>query len=589
MSSLPAPPLEIADAHHLGHTQTNPRPWDAETTGDCERELGKTRQAYPSSTQRKAAAVRTRSCIDQTTSEGGFANRRDDLQRDANATLTWVRAPQTDTGYITALNWWRKFSRFIGMSSPYLAFDSDNGAARAQVTNRALMFLQFTSRTIRPKRGEVPDPNTSYRYLSMVVKMHYEGGTDIHFVLPTAKKWVTGTTRANCNTYGPRLKSKKSAFTIAMIKEIYSLDWSKHAGTVNPKRRELVMKAIPKLAIQSLFRGSELLRPAGSPFNHNLHITRAMVQWFDMDWTPITPNRGNLRRLLANRQGRALVGIPQLKNDQNRERFNQCDVSLKFSPDFTCSLVELARMEIDDPIVDQQSRAATPLFVDPETGAAFGKETFASEFISLIRLSLLLHHGKRFTLAEVRRLWSLHSFRITGLNLLEKAGCPPWLLRIAGRWLSDCHYQYTRQDHNLLATVTASMDQQPDGSTPLREFPTFPFPVKHIPDSLPQHPDTRKMTQPGQTQVDATLTAEATTSSWLLPGAFNTDAPELMDVPNTMVGRRIRKFFPGKGWFEGTVTSTSAGTGVEGAEREQSLANVRTAKFTRNGVVPPSN
>ena len=185
MSSLPAPPLEIADAHHLGHTQTNPRPWDAETTGDCERELGKTRQAYPSSTQRKAAAVRTRSCIDQTTSEGGFANRRDDLQRDANATLTWVRAPQTDTGYITALNWWRKFSRFIGMSSPYLAFDSDNGAARAQVTNRALMFLQFTSRTIRPKRGEVPDPNTSYRYLSMVVKMHYEGGTDIHFVLPT--------------------------------------------------------------------------------------------------------------------------------------------------------------------------------------------------------------------------------------------------------------------------------------------------------------------------------------------------------------------------------------------------------------------
>ena len=232
-------------------------------------------------------------------------------------------------------------------------------------------------------------------------------------------------------------------------------------------------------------------------------------------------------------------------------------------------------MEIDDPIVDQQSRAATPLFVDPETGAAFGKETFASEFISLIRLSLLLHHGKRFTLAEVRRLWSLHSFRITGLNLLEKAGCPPWLLRIAGRWLSDCHYQYTRQDHNLLATVTASMDQQPDGSTPLREFPSFPFPVKHIPDSLPQHPDTRKMTQPGQTQVDATLTAEATTSSWLLPGAFNTDAPELMDVPNTMVGRRIRKFFPGKGWFEGTVTSTSAGTGVEGSEREQTFANVQ--------------
>jgi len=48
-----------------------------------------------------------------------------------------------------------------------------------------------------------------------------------------------------------------------------------------------------------------------------------------------------------------------------------------------------------------------------------------------------------------------------------------------------------------------------------------------------------------------------------------------MDVPNTMVVRRIRKFFPGKGWFEGTVTSTSAGTGVQGSEREQTFANVQ--------------
>ena len=48
-----------------------------------------------------------------------------------------------------------------------------------------------------------------------------------------------------------------------------------------------------------------------------------------------------------------------------------------------------------------------------------------------------------------------------------------------------------------------------------------------------------------------------------------------MDVPNTMVVRRIRKFFPGKGWFEGTVTSTLAGTGVEGSEREQTFANVQ--------------
>ena len=62
-----------------------------------------------------------------------------------------------------------------------------------------------------------------------------------------------------------------------------------------------------------------------------------MVRWFDMEWNPIVPNRENLRRLLVDRRGTALVGIPQLKNDQNRERFNQSDISLEFNSAFTCS------------------------------------------------------------------------------------------------------------------------------------------------------------------------------------------------------------------------------------------------------------
>ena len=137
-----------------------------------------------------------------------------------------------------------------------------------------------------------------------------------------------------------------------------------------------------------------------------------------------------------------------------------------------------------------------------------------------------------------------HSLRITGLNLLEKAGCPPWLLRVTGRWLLDCHYQYTGQDHNLLATNSTSRISN-QTATPAARVPVTPFPGEAHSDSLPPHPDTREMTEPGQTQVDTTLAAEATTSSWLLPGALNTDASELTDVPNTMVGRRVKKFFPG--------------------------------------------
>ena len=137
-----------------------------------------------------------------------------------------------------------------------------------------------------------------------------------------------------------------------------------------------------------------------------------------------------------------------------------------------------------------------------------------------------------------------HSLRITGLNLLEKAGCPPWLLRVTGRWLVDCHYQYTGQDHNPLATKSTSRNSK-QTATPAVRVPVIPFPgVAHSdsPPSTPRHP---RDDQAWSTQVDTTLTAEATTSTWLLPDALNTDTSELTDVPNTMGGRRVKKFFPG--------------------------------------------
>ena len=555
--------------------RNNKRRWDVDITDGPSVELGRTRREYPSVRSQEEATARTRAGLHMPASQHELDQRRADLTGDADSSLTWEKSAQSDTGASTGLNWWREFSRYVGLSSPRLSWDEGSREARAQVSNVGLMFCQFTFRLIRPKRGAAPDPKTSLRYLSVVVTAHSEAGVDMKFVLPTARKWAAGMTRATCAIHGPRLKAKKSAFTIQMLVEVYTCNWKGHGGEVNPIRRELVLRTVAKFAIQTLFRASEVLRPRGVPFNHNLHITRGMIEWFDSEWQPVPPTPDNLSRMLETRQGRVLVGIPQLKNDQNRDKFNHCKVALMFSPSFTCSLAELARMEIDDPITDPLTRARTPLFVDPETGAAMGKETFASVFMSLIRQALRTYHNREYLLKEIRRIWSLHSFRITGLNLLEKAGCPPWLLRIAGRWLSDCHYQYTRHDHNLLAKATASMDQQPTGTTPLAEFPTFPFPVKHIPETLPQHPSTRVVTQPGRIQVEPGLAVEAPTDVWNSRNAFNTSVAETLNVPEAVVGRRVRRRFRGSGWCVGTIVSTSVGTGPDETGTEQIFANVR--------------
>ena len=88
-----------------------------------------------------------------------------------------------------------------------------------------------------------------------------------------------------------------------------------------------------------------------------------------------------------------------------------------------------------------------------------------------------------------------HSLRITGLNLLEKAGCPPWLLRVTGRWLVDCHYQYTGQDHNPLATkhLDRRRTPRPGGHNSTRKVPFGVLCLKwptggYLGLLLPRHP-----------------------------------------------------------------------------------------------------
>ena len=57
--------------------------------------------------------------------------------------------------------------------------------------------------------------------------------------------------------------------------------------------------------------------------------------------------------------------------------------------------------------------------------------------------------GKRahISLAEVRRIYSLHSFRVTATNLLMAAGAPPHLRKVLGRWSSDSGMEtYTREE-----------------------------------------------------------------------------------------------------------------------------------------------
>ena len=66
-------------------------------------------------------------------------------------------------------------------------------------------------------------------------------------------------------------------------------------------------------------------------------------------------------------------------------------------------------------------------------------------------------------MAEVRRIYSLHSFRVTATNLLMAAGAPPHLRKnsrkmVVGQWHGDIHQRRNGRDGALHETTKQTTD-----------------------------------------------------------------------------------------------------------------------------------
>ena len=354
-------------------------------------------------------------------------------------------------------------------------------------------------------------------------------------------------------------------YSIQQLRDIYSISWAPFGGRRNPTRRLKVLRAIPALAIAGLFRASEVLRPAGTAFNPLIHLTRGHITFHadDRAWTPIAPTPANLTRLLRERRGVAKVRIPKLKNDQNMDQGFEPVVLTFSSPGAPfCTLSLLIELELDQPLPANSTRSTTPMFVDPDTGRQFVKSTFASIFTKLISRALVQCHNITMSDKEIRKLYSLHSFRVTGANLLRAAGAPSWALKRAGRWLSDCHLEYDRDDLDLMCRLRRGMfsTRSTAPHVPLPSAGTYPYPKETLHPSLPMPPPARAMNGPGTFTVRPDQELEWERAGNYEPSQtaenrtrYDSLTPSVTDI----VGRKIRKRL-GRYWSIGTIDRSSA-------------------------------
>ena len=483
---------------------------------------------------------------------------------------TFDHALSTQDNYKCAIGWWERFVAYICLPVQILNFVTTGALARHLVTSIALQFLAFVHPLMAGKDGPAKAESAT-TYWSQIKLIHDRMRIDLSAADGAVKRWEKGTDRIDCETHGPRRKKKKAMFSVRQLLDVYASDWSPWGGKVNPVRRIKVMMAIPALAIAGLFRASELLR-ARNPFNPKVAITRDHVTYYEADeaWTPVEPTKANLQRLLRTRSGRAKVRIPKLKND-NLMKKEWDPVSLTFADSPLCALTRIIDMEVDDPMPDRAQRAEAPLFADPERSRdgkreQFSKSAFATVFMGLIAAVLLHLHGIEMSKKEVQRLWSMHSFRITGCNLMRQVA-PPWVVKRAGRWLSDCYEQYGRDDlqkeaeHrvNMWRSTSAAADVELPGAG------TYPYPKTTLDPSLPMAPPARTMAGPGTFKVTAKQE-----KAWTWEGAYEREATQstrelyaiMTEGPEALEGRRVRKKF-GSEWFEGTVSEVDT-VGVDG-------------------------
>jgi hypothetical protein len=263
------------------------------------------------------------------------------------------------------------------------------------------------------------------------------------------------------------------------------------------------------------------------------------------------------------RRGVAKVRIPKLKNDQFMNNgFEPAVLTFANAAAPFCTLSLLIAMELGDISTLSTTRDRTPMFVDPDTGAQFTKTAFAHIFTRLISLALVQFHNIHMPDKAIRKLYSLHSFRITGANLLRAAGAPAWALKRAGRWLSDCHLEYDRDDLERMCSLRVAMFSTACTAphVTLPNAGTYPYPKETLHPSLPMPPPARAINGPGTFSVTTEQERE-----WERDGSYNPPpsaenralfssmAPSIADIR----GRQVRKKF-GDRWYTGTITRTYA-------------------------------
>lgn len=372
---------------------------------------------------------------------------RQEIRGKTQNTRRRALADNTWSNRRTSLNHWSKFCKLINIGEIIWLNPQD----REQRFDTQCIFEEFLyhlTMTVKAVEGPGMTPSgTLAQYASDIVKLHEIVDVDLSCVNKVTKEYRKGRDVQLVDIRGPRIKAKKDGFTIEFMEDWERVDWTPFLKRSTQLRRTLVIRAIYQSSFACHWRRSDSTIKDGKTWHPNWHLARSNVRWFSDQFEEVEPTLNNLKQLRQSRRGYAWVRSPPGKNDRTGEGATSRFPSLLplSSPSWFCPGMALLEMEIEN-FIEPHLRSITPLFLDPDTQEAFRTRDIDDILMKIIQTALRERHNKVYSIKQIRKFFSLHSFRIGGMNAMRGTQAPSHVRKMAGRWLSDAIEEYGRQE-----------------------------------------------------------------------------------------------------------------------------------------------
>ena len=450
---------------------------------------------------------------------------------------------RTQRAHKSARNWWGKFCLVSDMPE-VLDVDYRQKANVLLVRDVVTCFMQFVreNQRVHDKERGVGHHETPGRYCAPLLRDHDELGIDLRVhVAAVIKQYTNGLGEWQLQHYGPRRKRNKRPYSMAMMLDMFKLNWSEWCD--DDPELETEVKGGFQVAVGVGFRKSEFLE-SDEPFNFNVHLTKDHVRYYEDDWQPVTPTTANIRRLM-NEGGWALLRTANLKQDRLQEKWGNFPLPFRIGPEMEGKLLApgfwLAMKELYNPIPDREDRRRLPLFMHPRKHQWLKASLYKRVLVHVLK-QIHMDKGTPLSTAEIDELFGIHSARVTQQVLLAGVDGPTHVRKLMGRYSSVAFEDYDRMELERIHLYLKKMNEA-SGDT----LQSLPIDMPCYPSMRTASPGEEYELAPDEVIVDPLhqsgnarlLTAQVLSA----------------DKTNSLVGRRVRKWFQELGsFYDGTIT-----------------------------------